>query len=51
VLQVGFGPITTNWYAVSRDGKRILASQRPQDVERLDLILNWPGLLRKQQQP
>ena len=46
-LQVGFGPITTNWYAVSRDGKRVLINQQPQDDERLELIVNWPGLLKK----
>ena len=39
--------ITASPFEVSPDGKRILVNQAKQNTE-LDVVVNWPLLLRKQ---
>jgi serine/threonine protein kinase len=38
----------TSVYEVAPDGKRILVNQREQNSEPIEVIVNWPALLKKQ---
>jgi hypothetical protein len=40
------GALAGSRYAVAPDGKRILANQLEADLPPLEVIVNWPALLR-----